>query len=130
MNYWNELDGSTFFNKVFGSDIAIGEIDLFSVSIDNNRPVITLEFDISDYPVAPPEKWKKSGFNTCRIGLNCSNIKDLTIKNIPTQKNLTMKILSQDGNFKISATNEDSLIEFTTRHPMLCGPSAYLNHTG
>jgi len=127
MNSWNELDGSTFFNKTFTSPIPIGEIELFSISIDNSRPVIIMEFDIPDYPDAPPAKWKQSGFNTCRIGLNCSNIEDLLIKNIPTHEKMTIKITSNEQKFRVSAYSDNSLIEFTTKHPLLCGPSAYLN---
>ncbi|PNA05656.1 MULTISPECIES: Imm50 family immunity protein [Pseudomonas] len=127
MNSWNELDGSNFFNKVFTSPIPIGEIELFSINIDNSRPVIIMEFDIPDYPDAPPAKWKQSGFNTCRIGLNCSNIEDLLIKNIPTHEKMTIKITSNEQKFRVIASSENSLIEFTTKHPLLCGPSAYLN---
>ncbi|PQP01640.1 hypothetical protein C5612_20030 [Pseudomonas frederiksbergensis] len=127
MKSWNELDGSNFFNRIFTSAIAIGEVELFSISIDNSRPTITLEFDIPEYPDAPPEKWKQSGFNTCRTGLNCSNIENLIIKNIPTRKKLAVKISHQDNIYTIILSNNESLIEFTTKHPLLCGPSAYMN---
>lgn len=127
MNNWNELDGSIFFNKVFTTDILIGKISLFSVNIDNNRPVIILEFDIPNYPDSPPTKWKQSGFNTCRIGINCSNIEGLLIKNIPTSKILSIEITKNGEKYKIRASNEDSLIEFATKRPLLCGPSAYTN---
>ena len=59
MNFWNELEGSTFFNKVFSKSIPIDSIELFSVIIDNNRPSITIEFDIPELPDNAPEKWKK-----------------------------------------------------------------------
>lgn len=127
MKFWNELDGSIFFNKVFTTPIPIGEVTLFSLNIDNNRPVIILEFDITEYPETPPTKWKQSGFNTCRIGLNCSNIQGLLIKNIPTKKKLTITITNEGGNFRVRAENDESIIEFTTKHSLLCGPSAYLN---
>ncbi|MFJ5283352.1 Imm50 family immunity protein [Pseudomonas sp. NPDC088429] len=127
MNSWNELDGSSFFNRIFTNPISIGEVTLFSLSIDNNRPAIILEFDITEYPESPPAKWSQSGFNTCRIGLNCSNIDELLIKNIPTKQRLTVTILNESGSYRIRAINDESLIEFTTKHPLLCGPSAYFN---
>ncbi|WP_248807439.1 Imm50 family immunity protein [Pseudomonas sp. MWU13-2100] len=129
MNSWNELDGSTFFNKIFTTPVAIGSIELFTINIDNSRPTIILEFDITEYPDTPPEKWKKSGFNTCRIGLNCGNISNLTIKNVPTNKKLNIKITQNGNSFTIHASNNDSLIEFTTKSPLLCGPSAYINNS-
>lgn len=127
MIFWNELDGSMFFNKVFSRPIPIGEITLSSIKIDNNRPVIILEFDIPEYPDSAPAKWSQSGFNTCRTGINCSNITKLSIKNIPTSCKLALKITKKETEFEVIASNNESIISFTTRHILLCGPSAYLN---
>lgn len=55
MKHWNELDDTIFFNKVFTYPVEIGEITLFSVTIDNDRPDIGLGFDISELPDAPPK---------------------------------------------------------------------------
>ncbi|MFJ2427408.1 Imm50 family immunity protein [Pseudomonas sp. P1.31] len=127
MKYWNELDGSSFFNRIFTTPISIGEVTLFSLNIDNNRSAVILEFDIMEYPESPPTKWIQSGFNTCRIGLNCSNIDEFLIKNIPIKQSLTITISNEFGSYRIRAISDDSLIEFTTKHPLLCGPSAYFN---
>jgi hypothetical protein len=72
MKTWNELDGYTLFNRVFTKPIKISTIKLFQITIDNNRPNITFEFDIPEIPDSAPEKWIKMGFNTCRIGLSRS----------------------------------------------------------
>jgi len=127
MKFWNDLDGSTFFNQVFTTPIAINTIELFTVSIDNSRPTIILEFDISELPDAPPTKWKRSEFNTCRIGLNCGGIGDLKINNIPTKEKLSISIIKKENIFMINASNKDSSIQFTTKFPLLCGPSVYMN---
>ncbi|MGG7553688.1 Imm50 family immunity protein [Pseudomonas sp. ES3] len=127
MKFWNDLDGSTFFNQVFTTPIAINTIELFTVSIDNSRPTIILEFDISELPDAPPTKWKRSEFNTCRIGLNCGGIGDLKINNIPTKEKLNISIIKKENIFMINASNKDSSIQFTTKFPLLCGPSVYMN---
>jgi hypothetical protein len=116
-----------FFNQTFKAPVVIGLIELFTVNIDNNRPTIILEFDIEELPDTPPEKWKKAEFNTCRIGLNCSEISNLTIKNIPTKEKPNV-IITQSGKiFTIHASNSSSIIEFTTKSPLLCGPSVYMN---
>jgi hypothetical protein len=127
MKFWNDLDGSTFFNQVFTTPIAINTIELFTVSIDNSRPTIILEFDISELPDAPPTKWKRSEFNTCRIGLNCGGIGDLKINNIPTKEKLNISIIKKENIFMVNASNKDSSIQFTTKFPLLCGPSVYMN---
>lgn len=127
MKFWNELEGSTFFNKVFSKSIPIESIELFSITIDNDRPSITIEFDIPELPDKPPDKWKKSGFNTCRIGIHCGNIFNLEIKNIPTQEKLSITIENSQGTYFTTISNSNSLISFTTRYISLCGPSVYMN---
>ncbi|MEB0207475.1 Imm50 family immunity protein [Pseudomonas sp. CCC3.1] len=129
MKYWNDLDGSVFFNKVFSAPVAIGVVQLFAITIDNNTPNVILEFDITELPDMPPEKWKKNGFNTCRIGINISNIKNLHIKNVPTKENLVAIISKPSNTYIVQLSNKDSLIEFTAQHILLCGPSVYINST-
>jgi hypothetical protein len=126
MKFWNDLDGSTFFNQIFTTSVEIDTIDLFTINIDNNRPTIIFEFDIKQLPDAPPPKWKRSDYNTCRIGLNCHGISDLTIKNIPTKEKLNITITNKENIFTIHASNTSSLIEFKTNSPLLCGPSVYM----
>ncbi|MDY7532830.1 Imm50 family immunity protein [Pseudomonas sp. Bout1] len=86
MKYWNELDESIFFCKLFSHPIEIGRISLFSLQIENDQPSLGLGFDIPEFPDNLPEKWQNKGFNTCRLGLTCSNISDLKITNIPTKE--------------------------------------------
>lgn len=129
MKYWNELDGSTFFNMVFRHPIEIEDIKLFTIHIDNNRPSIIIGFDIKQIPDQPPKKWVNMGFNACRIGLNCSEISDLIIKNIPTNELLKISIDKDGDVFEICAKSENSLIKFSTKFPTLCDPSVYLTET-
>lgn len=127
MKFWNDFDRSIFFNKVFTSPIAIGEITLFSIEIDNNRSHIHVAFDISELPDAPPKKWIKEGFNTCRIGLSCGGLSDVLIKNIPTSETMKISVQKHDGYFLVHAESPNSSFEFKTRHLSLSGPSVYTN---
>ena len=127
MKHWNDMQNSTFFNKVFSTPVAIGIVELYSISIDNDRTNISLEFDIPELPDNVPEKWRKSGFNTCRIGIHCGNIFNLEIKNIPTQEKLSITIENSEGTYFTTISNGSSLISFATRYISLCGPSVYMN---
>ncbi|MBC3364825.1 Imm50 family immunity protein [Pseudomonas sp. SWRI154] len=115
MIFWNDLQGSTSFNKIYSSPIPIGEIELFSLGIDNNTPTITFEFDIAEYADMPSQKWKQSGLNTCQLGLNCSFPKKLKISTIPTKYKLQLRITQQYDSFIIHASNNESLIELKTK---------------
>jgi len=125
MKFWNNLDNTIFFNRVFTCPVEIGEIALFSLKIDNDRPKIILEFDIQELPDSPPEKWVKSGFNTCRIGISCAGLTDLEIKNIPNANPLKMVIIKQQNFFSVDARSATSSIKFKAKYVSLCGPSVY-----
>lgn len=127
MKHWNELEQSIFFNKVFSNLINIGTINLFSLQIENDRPKLGIGFDIPQFPDNLPEKWKNKGYNMCRIGLECSEISDLLIKNIPTSENLNVEIEEVHGSFWFIATSKNSSIQFKARHISLSGPNVYSN---
>ena len=127
MKHWNELDGSIFFGKIFSQPISIGRIALFSLRIDNDQPCIGLGFDIPEFPDILPEKWKNKGFNTCRMGITCHEIKDLKIHNIPAHEVFTIKIEKHDSHFKLQATSENASIEFEAKFISLSNPNVYVN---
>jgi hypothetical protein len=126
MKYWNEIEGSKFFNMVFSRNIPIGEVKLFALNMDNNLSTLTLAFDIKETPDTPPKKWETMGYNACRIGLTCGEIRDLTTSNIPTQKNLNLYIQSIGDRYMISAVSSTSTVTFTTSSLRLKEPSVYL----
>ncbi|WP_442968564.1 Imm50 family immunity protein [Pseudomonas sp. ZY71] len=125
MKYWNEIEGSKFFNMVFSRNISIGEIKLFALNMDNNLSTLTLAFDIRETPDTPPKKWEPIGYNACRIGITCGEIRDLTTSKIPTQKNLHLSIQSIGDRYMISAVSDTSNITFTTSSLRLREPSVY-----
>lgn len=127
MKIWNDIEGSTLFNKVFTCPINIGQITLNSLVIDNDIPKIVLSFDISEIPDNPPEKWVKMGFNTCRIGLNCGGVSDTLIKNLPSNEKMEITIKKQLDYYLVRAWSPSSLIEFKTKYPFLSGPSVYFD---
>ncbi|AZF41763.1 hypothetical protein C4J87_1590 [Pseudomonas sp. R1-43-08] len=127
MKYWNNLENTIFFNKVFTQLIEIGEITLFNVTIDNDRPNIGLGFDIPELPDSPPDKWLKEGFNSCRIGLDCGGLSDVKISNVPTGEPLKMVIRKHEKFYELRAESNTSLIEFKAKYISLCGPSVYFN---
>lgn len=128
MKHWNDIQGSTFFNMIFSSPIAIGEINLFTLKIENNYSTVILGFDISETPDAPPRKWENIGFNTCRIGITCSEIEGLFIRNLPAKNNFQLTIEKIDSRFKVSAIAEKSSISFTTSFINLREPTVYLKN--
>lgn len=91
MKYWNELDTNIFFEKIFTQPVEIGEITIFSLQIDNDRPSLGIGFDIPEFPDSLPEKWKNKGYNVCRLGIDCYGISDLKILNIPIRDTFFFK---------------------------------------
>lgn len=127
MKYWNELDTSIFFRKLFSHPIEIDKIALFSLQIQNDQPSLALGFDIPEFPDNLPEKWKNKDFNTCRVGLTCTGISELIMKDIPTKDIFSVKIVKAGSFFAFQATTKNSLINFKAKFISLCGPSVYAN---
>jgi hypothetical protein len=127
MKHWNELDGTIFFNKVFSQPIEIGKIYIHSVQIENDSPGVGIGFDIPEFPDHLPEKWKDKGYNTCRIGLTCSEVSNLRIVSIPCREVFFVKLVEENGYFFFTATSKSASIEFKGKWLSLSGPSVYMN---
>lgn len=127
MKYWNDIDNSTFFNRVFSYLVPIGQLELAGIDIDNERNNLVIGFDILEIPDIPPVKWQQIEYNTCRTGIDCGEIQDLVIKNIPTPKALNIKISQTDDHYCIHISNNESNIDFIAKFISLRGPSVYFN---
>ena len=127
MKYWNDLDGSIFFNKLFSSSIEIGKIALFSIRIENDQPCIGMGFDIPEFPDNLPEKLKNKGYNMCRLGLTFYEIKDLKISNIPAHEVFTVNINKDSDYFTFEAVSDNASIKFNAKFISLKDPNVYIN---
>lgn len=54
MKYWNKLERNIVFEKLFIKPVEIGKIALFSLQIENDRPL--LGFDTPNLPDTLPTK--------------------------------------------------------------------------
>ncbi|QVN03262.1 hypothetical protein JYG38_07280 [Pseudomonas rhodesiae] len=127
MKYWNDLDQNIFFEKIFSRPVEIGQIAVFSMQIENDRPSVGLGFDIREFPDTLPKKWECKGYNTCRMGIDCHGIQDLSIKNIPVREVFFVKITKENNQFYFQATNKNALIEFKANFITLADPNVHIN---
>jgi hypothetical protein len=80
MNNWNDLQTSKLFDMVFTTKIPIEKIVIEKVELYNSCNSLRVDFDLlNQLPDNPPEKWRIAGYNRCRLGLDCNNIKNLNI---------------------------------------------------
>ncbi|WP_369986720.1 Imm50 family immunity protein [Pseudomonas xanthosomatis] len=130
MKYWNQLDDSVLFRKIFSYQVPIGSIFLHAFNIDHLMSDASLRFDIPELPDLPPEKWAHQGFNTCQIGLTLLKVTRLSIQYNYSQKPFTLQITQAHTHYKVRVHNEDAEINLEAEYIMLNGPSVYLNSTG
>ena len=129
MKYWNEINGSKFFNMVFSRNIPIGEIKLFTLNIDNNLSTLTLAFDIREIPDTPPKTWESIEYNACRIGMTCSEVTSLTTSNLPTREKFQLSIQTIESRHLVCVASENFEIKFITSSLRLREPSIYLTES-
>ena len=125
MKYWNDFEGSTFFNMVFSGSIEIGEIKLFSLVVDNVGSTVTLAFNIKELPDKLPLKWRSIEYNACRIGFTCDEVSEMHVKNLPATSLMKVSIERHDSRFRVAIEAENSSIEFTAAYLRLGDPSVY-----
>lgn len=127
MKHWNELDGSIFLSKIFSYPVEIGKIALFSFTIENDQPSISMDFDIPEFPDNLPEKWKSTAYNMCRTGITCNDIKDLKILNLPVHEVFTVQINRENDYFTFEAISDGASIKFNTKFISITEPTVYIN---
>lgn len=125
--YWNELDGSILFNKVFTTNVVINEIDIFDIKIDREAATVIVSFDlINALPDNPPPKWIK-GYNRCRCGINCSGVSELSLNGISVNMLAKIKIERKDGGDYVAINGDMINLHLKYAHIQLMGPSVYID---
>lgn len=123
--YWNDIDGSLLFNRVFTNAIEVSEIDIFEIKIDREVATVMIIFDlVNQLPDNPLPKWVK-GYNRCRCGINCSGVKNLKIDGMSTDMLAKIEI---DTNINEVIIKGDSIfLNLECAHIQLMGPSVYIS---
>lgn len=127
--YWNDLNGSILFNKVFTTKVKINEIDIFDIKIDREAATVIITFDlINELPDNPPTKWVR-GYNRCRCGINCSGVNELSISGMSTDMlaKIEIEIETENYNNKVTIKGDEIYLYLNCSHIQLMGPSVYIS---
>ncbi|HDR2784872.1 TPA: immunity 50 family protein [Enterobacter sichuanensis] len=125
--YWNEIEGSILFNKVFSRDVEVNEIDIFDIKIDREATTVMICFDlVNELPDSPPPKWVK-GYNRCRCGINCSGVKFLKIEGMSTDMPAKIEIQKNTSYSVVIIKGADIFLNLKCSHIQLMGPSVYIS---
>lgn len=123
--YWNDIDGSFLFNRVFTNAIEVSEIDIFEIKIDREAATVMIIFDlVNQLPDNPPPKWVK-GYNRCRCGINCSGVKNLKIDGVSTD--MLAKIEIDTNSNEVIIKGDSIFLKLECAHIQLMGPSVYIS---
>ncbi|MFT4173774.1 MAG: Imm50 family immunity protein [Rhodocyclaceae bacterium] len=124
---WNDMDGSTLFNKVFSRPIEINKIDVFDIKIDREAATVIISFDlVNELPDNPPPKWPKN-FNRCRCGVNCSGVEYLKIEGMSTYMPAKIIIKKHADGSEIVVNGDNIFLNLKCSHVQLMGPSVYIS---
>lgn len=126
--YWNDLDGSVLFGKVFSSPVKISEIDIFDIKIDRDGSTVIISFDlVGEVPDQPPPKWVK-GYNRCRCGINCGGVSQMKIEGISPNMLAEINIKKYDLYSEINIFGDAINMYLKCLHVQLMGPSVYISN--
>ncbi|PJG58912.1 Imm50 family immunity protein [Aeromonas cavernicola] len=127
MKYWNELDSTGLFNRIFTEPISISVIDLISINLDLYKSIITIHFDLSDTSCDMFFKQLVRN-NTCRCTVTCNQVASIIIGGIPTKNVANINIKNNEYNKLVSVDGGVFDINFACSDIKLMEPSLYTKH--
>ncbi|MFD2935457.1 Imm50 family immunity protein [Spirosoma flavum] len=63
-----------------GDEPCLEKIEVSKIIMSYDGPSFTIIFDVKNYPMNPPEKWKQYSYNQAQIALQLWDVKDVKIE--------------------------------------------------
>ena len=89
-------------------------VSLIGISLHNDGPVAKIEFDLPNFPDIPPDRWKKSGFNTAQLHLELFVITKFSLEGWSNQLVVDVDI-RRTGEGLISVTSQGANFNLNTQ---------------
>ncbi|MFO1052187.1 MAG: Imm50 family immunity protein [Planctomycetota bacterium] len=97
MRWINSIDNSEFLRRLFPEDPPLEAVGLHRVQLKHDGPIALFDFDLSDYPTNPPQRWVEAGANTVRVCLMGIGIRLFDMRGWSTNNIGRLEIDSSSG---------------------------------
>lgn len=134
MEDWTDilLDPRTI-RAIFGdqSPSLLG-VELHRIDVTRDGPMVGLTFNVRDFPLDPPPKWREAGFNCVQIRLRGIGVQELHVDGITTNPTVDVVLTRVGTLVRVQATGEGVSIDLTAGWVDVASDavSAYLKRDG
>jgi hypothetical protein len=90
----------------------LDELELFTVLLDREGPLVTLRFNLARYADTPPELWGERKYNTVQIELRCMSVRALLISGWEYTNTVSIRLRPLDDEMLAVALSGDTTISF------------------
>ena len=114
MTDWTELlvDPRTI-RAIFGQAPSLEQVELVSIVLNRDGPMATLSFELAEFPVDPPKKWREAGFNAVQVRLQALGVRALEIRGLETTPILDLRLQREGDLLRVSGATDVMSIDIT-----------------
>lgn len=129
MSNWTEfLVDDKQLKGIFGDSIvSLMNVSIHEVMMHRNGPAVTLRFDLEDFPIEPPKKWRDNNFNTVQMTLSCVDVSNLSVSGLSTTMNADLVFERLNDKIQLHIQTERFNLHLICNFLMIESISAYVD---
>ena len=129
MSWISLLDDAQFLLSLYPDSVpSLEGVVLHEVTMLREGPVVSLRFDLPDFPANPPAKWSTQRFNVAQITVMGIGVRRFVQSGWNSDTSVSITFAAGDGGVTVRALGTGVELEAAFDHVRVDGVSAYLNH--
>ena len=132
MSWTSALTDDTAIQNIYkGNPPELRAVRLHEIAVSSEGPLLTVRFDLPEYPAAPTAKWKINGFNTVQVVLTLAGVSRISLDGFATNLVVDMEFPAIDaGAVEFCINSDDVNLQASAVAVSIAKVSAYLNDIG
>jgi hypothetical protein len=91
-NWLEAIENPEAVTSLFDRAPSLESVEITTLDLDRDGPTLTLSVLLRDYPVRPPTRWQRSGFNTAAIRLQMLGVENVMLEGWSTENRATITV--------------------------------------
>jgi hypothetical protein len=96
--------------RMYDAPPSLADVYLHEIALGQEGPHLRLRFNLSKFPVRPPDIWVRNGFNTVQVTLGFWGLSAIELHGFALENRVSIKIerVSDIINFNVTGTTQIS----------------------
>lgn len=124
MKWYDFAENAAGIISVYKDQELFNDVDIKEMIFSRNGPTLTISLDLRQYPINPPQKWKKDDLNTVSLELCFIEVSDVLSLNWKTSN--PSRVLIERN--EVLNVHLEGVISFKSRFMTINTISAYLKN--